>query len=192
MGTTRKILKACFSQAAMITVASALSIGGLVWYDVRHGTLGFTLASIAIATDQPIGLSALDALNVPVAQRRDFLLMKAAESGSDRTIYWLVANGADLHYKHDRPLVAAAQFGHLSTVEYILDQGADIHVGSDLALYVAAINGREPMVDLLLERGAEPDNIKDRWCPRYLRSIPPVSEGVIEKLGPNLCHSYQP
>ena len=76
-------------------------------------------------------------------------LISASENGNIEEVRKLIADGADVHARHDYALRLAARDGHLSVVEYLVDQGSDVRVRDDQALRWAARNGHTEVVEYL-------------------------------------------
>ena len=87
-------------------------------------------------------------------------LTGAVASGHTAIVAWLLANGADPHYRYGAgysPLLTAAANGHLAIVSMLLASGADLHAKTNdgkTALSFAQERGHAEVTEFLRGQGA--------------------------------------
>lgn len=87
--------------------------------------------------------------------RNDRPLALAIENDDIRAAKLLIENGADINAHNRHFLTVVAEVGSKAMVELLLDHGADIHANNDSALCLAAGYGRTEIVQILLDHGAD-------------------------------------
>ena len=105
----------------------------------------------------------------------DRLLLKAASTGMNRIVKYLLDAGVDSNAKKCNywctPLHLAAWNGHINIVKMLLDAGADKNIKNSChrtPLHMASMQGHTDIINLLYKRGADME-VRDKygWTPLY-------------------------
>lgn len=83
------------------------------------------------------------------------IFIKAAKSGNEPVVRFLIDQGADVNAQvsgDGTALICAARNGHYAVAELLLQDGADpfqVSQGDEYAMYHARMNGDQKMIKLL-------------------------------------------
>ncbi|WP_156883011.1 hypothetical protein [Rhodovulum sp. P5] len=140
----------------LVYAVTALSFltGWYIAQDFDEGKLAAIFSESAAAKNRTAVLDWLEVAGVDIDNRRQSMLISAAENGAENTAAWLLTRYNYSQERLDDSLIRASASGDAATLSVLIENGAEIHHGNEAALNTAFAYGKPNNINMLAERGA--------------------------------------